>query len=562
MNSRRAETTGAVVRAMAAHPYLCALAAVMILHPLFFCHTAFVRNNVFIGTLAAVGVGAGYLIYRMKTDMEKWRAAVIAVLMSILLLILLGLYSESENKEIWLLGAGAFSVLLLYRAADKTKYRRQLCSLLIMSLGVGLKFYYVLITSMYTRQNDIGGFDKDRGHASYIAYLLENHRLPDFDPRERWQYCHPPLHHAISAVWIWLNENLFMTGTDPAREGLQTLSLFYSMCMMITAYRILRHFRLKGKALYLPLIIINFHPAFILFSGAVNNDPLSVVFVMGAILYVLKWAKERTMTNILKLALCIGLGMMSKISAAIIAPPTALIFLIMFIAHAKKELVPMIKQFVCFGLVSVPLGMWFPVRNFLRWGMPFTYVQEMSEEATQYIGNVPFSKRITDFSAEFFSPIYEHWAERGPDGSFTAASDLNPLITLMKNSMFGETFSEETFADAPFVYKLLPVLFWTNVIIAAAAFIAMIFCTVGKCRANAVERTFIISLYAFLIGSFYKTCADYPFTCTMNYRYITPTAVIGALSLGFTLSNLTAVKKRLKRSDKSAAGAAVSIGVY
>ena len=50
-----------------------------------------------------------------------------------------------------------------------------------------------------------------------------------------------------------------------------------------------------------------------------------------------------------------------------------------------------------------------------------------------------------------------------------------------------------------------------------------------KCNAKPLEKLFFLSFYLLLIGNFYKSAADYPLVCTMNFRYITPTVITGAL---------------------------------
>ncbi len=532
-------------------------ALVMLLTPLSFGHMVFVNNALWFCSFAVIGAAGLFLRHLVKDRGWKiYHAVPAGVSMAALWVILLTLYQRSQHKSVWYLWGGAAAVLLMFLAADRKRYKEQLISLLIMALGFCLKYYYVISTSIYTRQNDVGYFDKDYGHTGYIEYIYRHMSLPDFDPRTHWQYCHPPLHHTISAVWLWIQRELFAVGENPARESIQMLSLFYSMCVMITAYRILCHFKLKGAALYIPLIVINFHPAFVLLSGSINNDVLSIAFIMGAVLCTLKWRESRSMKDILKLALCIGLGMMTKISAALVSPPVALMFLIVFIKNSKTEVWKLIKQFVCFGLVCVPLGMWFPVYERLRWDVPFAYVHEMSPMSYQYIGDMPFSERITDFSLSQFSPIYEHWRQTDEFGIFYGDTDYNPLITLLKNCIFGESFGDGTFAEYPFVYYLLPIFFCINLFIAAMAFLSIIYFSVNKCRAAASEKAFIVSFYCLMMASFYRTAADYPFTCTMNFRYITPTAIIGALSLGFTITALGRRREKKRQPAKKAAGSA------
>lgn len=543
----RSKATETAVRALARHPYLSLFAMIMALTPLSFGHMAFVNNAAWIFTLAVFGlITAGCVFLTKRLGWRRLYTLSIGISAALLWVTLLALYSLAQRKTVWHLAGGMAGVFLLWLAADRKKYRTQINSLLIMGLGFFLKFYYVLSTSMFTRQNDVGRFEAEHGHASYIMYLYTHWSLPDFSPETRWQYAHPPLHHFICAVWLRFSRDILHTGDDPARESIQMLTLFYSMCIMVTAYLILRHFRLKGAALCIPLIIINFHPAFVLLSGSVNNDVLSVAFITGAILLTLRWQKKPETKTIVKLALCIGCGMMTKISAALVAPPVAVVFLMVLIKNRKDGLWKLINQFTCFGLICIPLGMWFPVYELARWRIPFTFVYRMPNDSYQYVGNIPFSDRVTDFSLSQLSPIYEHWRGADKFGNLYGDSEFNPLIALLKNSVFGESFGSTTFEKYPFIYGLLPVFFWINVLLAAAGFAALVLYTIRKGRANGRERTFLACFYLLTMASFYKTSADYPFTCTMNFRYITPTAILGSVYIGFALSETLKTPKGKK----------------
>lgn len=101
--------------------------------------------------------------------------------------------------------------------------------------------------------------------------------------------------------------------------------------------------------------LIAFNPSFIIFAGSINNDILSITFMLGAILWTLRWYKTRTMRNIIPIALCIGFGMMTKLSVALVAPAVGLLFLLCFIVNFKKEWLSLVKQYVviCRDLYSV-----------------------------------------------------------------------------------------------------------------------------------------------------------------------------------------------------------------
>lgn len=533
----REKVTQSIVKGLAKHPYLWSFVLCILIHPFFFGETENIPNNaLWLETLMIIGIITAFGIYKYKSgDFSKFRLILFEVSAITADWLSVNLYSQSQNKAIWHFAGGCVILFILYYFADFKKYRTQLNALLIIGLGFFLKLCYILSTSVYTRQHDVDTFGGDYGHAGYIEYLLFNRRLPDFDVRERWQFCHPPLHHIISAVWIDINENILLTGHDSARESLQTLTLFYSLCIIISAYKLFRHFQLDGTALYVPLMIVSFHSSFILFSGSINNDVLSVAFMMGAIVSTLEWYEKQTMKGILKIALCTGLGMMTKISAAMVALPVALVFLCIFIKNIKTDWKKLIGQFVCFGIVCIPLGLWFGIRNYIKWKVPITYVQEMDKGDLQYIGDQSFLGRITDFSTQQFNSPYEQFAYFDEIGNVQGYNEYNPLIALMKNALFGEYINESNFETVPYMNTVSVIFFWLNAAIASFALISMIMMCFKKCSAKLTEKLFLTSFYVVMMVSFYKTAADYPFTCTMNFRYITPTVVVGAVFIGLII---------------------------
>lgn len=535
--------TDALITAAAAHPYLIAFALCIFLHPFYLGAAENVPNNaLLIVALLIFAAGTALIFRRVKLGgLDKRIAALAVALLGLADIAGSWLYSRSQIKGVIIFCAGVLTLFAFYSSCRTKKYKEQLNSLLIMGIGFILKFYYVFYTSVYTRQNDVHTFGGEDGHAAYMEYLLYNHKLPDFDVREVWQFCHPPLHHMISAVWIFINENIFCIGHNPARESLQTLTLFYSTAIMITAYKLLRHFKLKGFSLYIPLLIINFHPSFILLSGSINNDVLSVAFMLGALLCTLKWYEDQTMGGIVKIALCIGLGMMTKLSAALVAPPVAIVFLIVLIKKCRTDFAKLAGQFSVFAVICVPLGLWFEIKNFIKYRVPITYVQEMSEDVFQYIGDMSFKSRVTDFSPKQFESVFECWARKDERGVVNGYNEYNPLVALLKNSLFGESINEGYFAPNSPALSLCRVFFWLGAGIAAVFLILTIISLINKSRTVPLDmggKLLLGSFYIVMIANFYKMSYDYPFTCTMNFRYITPTVIVTSLFCGIFLEEI------------------------
>ncbi len=555
--------TDRLVRTAAAHPYICTLLICIFINPFFFGAIENIPENALMlevlitSGFTAAAVYAGY----RKGKLSLKQSAAVGIVGSGAALCLSAFYADSANRGLWHFAGGCALTAVLYWLSDRRKYNVQMNSFLIMGTGFFLKLYYVLGTSVYTRQHDVSTFEGGDGHAGYISYLINNFHLPDFDVRDAWQFCHPPLHHTIAAAWIYISNTFFMVNRNHANESIQMLTLFYSMCIIISAYKIFRYFNLKGAALYIPLAVVSFHPAYILYSGSINNDVLSAALVTGAVVSALEWYREQTVKNIVRTALCIGLGMMAKLTAALVAPAVAVIFLVVFIKNIKTDWKKLIMQFALFAVICCPLGLGYEIRNYVKWEVPVTYVQELPAGLLQNIGGMEYSDRITDFSPEQFKSVYEQWLwHDDSDGQYKGYNEHNPLIALMKNSLFGEYINESSFGEAKAVNRISVVFFWTNAVIAAAAFAAMLASVFMKGRITPLQKAFFLIFYFSMIFNFYKMAYDYPFTCTLNFRYITPTVIVPLVCSGVVFDSLRTGKPKFYNAVKYTAG--VLSGVF
>ena len=64
----------------------------------------------------------------------------------------------------------------------------------------------------------------------------------------------------------------------------------------------------------------------------------------------------------------------------------------------------------------------------------------------------------------------------------------------------------------------------------------MVVMLVKKCEMRPVEKTLFGFFYISIIFNYFKMCYDYPFTCTMNFRYITPTVIITSIFCGLFMN--------------------------
>lgn len=394
--------------------------------------------------------------------------------------------------------------------------------LLILAAGFLLKLIYVIYTGVGTRQHDVHNFAKDtNGHAGYIKYLYTYGHLPDFDPREQFQFYHPPLHHILAAIWVKFNQ-ILGEPIEQCWKNIQVLTLFYSSACMILMYRILKELDFKGPGLLLSLLVFSFHPYFIFLAGSVNNDTLAILFMMLAILYTIRWSKSPTFRNIVPLALAFGLGMSTKLSVAYLAPATALVFLWKWV-RTKERLLP---QFAVFALICLPLGLWWYIRCYVLFDLPFGYVPALSVQSSQYLGaRYSLLDRLFDLSGEQFQNLYISYGHYD-----LPYLEHNIFIALLKSSVFEEqTLSQYNVQILPASF----LLFYSNLVLVGFSLYGMIrglICRSGRFGSE-IRLTLLVS-YGVVFLAFISFCLSFPHVCTQSFRYMTPTLFVGIIGLG------------------------------
>lgn len=422
----------------------------------------------------------------------------------------------------------AYIGVLFYLKSTRCLNENSIVFMMIL-LGIFLRCGYVLLSGLYDRQHDAGvytGMGTDfinPGHIGYIEYIYKFHKLPDLNPYELFAYYHPPLHHILSCIWLKLNIGLGVA-EELAFENLQILTLFYSCLCMIVTWKILKVLEIRGNGLYIGLAFMVFHPATIVMAGSVNNDMLTILFMCLIILESLKWVRVKNLADLIRLALCIGFGMITKLNSAVLAIPLALLFLMHFISvirsKDKSAILQWIKNYCIFGVIVAPIGLSWIVRNLIRFsekpGVPVP-----GETSPMY--TAPFS-----LWSRLGIPAFSDWNFAFPFHPISAKACNNTWVIMFHTSLFAEEYP----VDLPDILLVLCQITFVLAVILGIATAVLLMAVLLNKKTKREDTIFLLTGYVMMLISFAAFVIIYPYTCSSDFRYVAICLIYISIALG------------------------------
>lgn len=389
---------------------------------------------------------------------------------------------------------------------------------------------YIIYTPTWMRQHDVIGFGAGFGQAGFIEYFAEKIRLIDFDPRDYWGYFQPPLHHMLAGLWLRLMKaigTLLYFSYDRCCENVQMLTMFYSCLITIFGAKTLKLLKIEGEGFFAGFLLLAFHPILIMFSGSINNDVLCTALQIAAVYFFIKWMGDEKTLSLSMCALALGLSMMAKLSAVLLVPSLGIILLIRLIEGIKDPekrggLLKLIGDYALFGVISIPLGIWSPVRNLVRFGVPLNYTPKVGEP----IEGVSLIQRI----------VYAG-SDRTPFtcmiGNGNSYDEFNVPLAILKTSLFGEADFSGTAPGATAVGWLLLAAGALVSVYTVAAIVIVMRKRLLDNRIMIFMLVYILVSYAFLINM----CFSIPNFSSQDFRYIAHVLLPEAVFIGICVND-------------------------
>lgn len=429
------------------------------------------------------------------------------ILVTIILFYILSVKLLSPVMTVLLMAFAILALSVYYVCFNKKNDN----AILILIIGVGLilRIGYMMYTKCTVRSHDIGGIDVNGyGHASYILRLIQDKKLPQDNYIQHYQQ---PFFYIVSAIIsVIVNGIARCTDNYSYVDAAKIVSCFASVVSLIVSIEIFRELKMKKKGMVIACSFVAFMPAFILSGGRVTPDALAAMFMLWIFLFIVKWLNNTEWKYMVGMAVSFGLGVMTKISCAALVPLAIAVIIYKF-ATEKELRKKIFFQTIVLAIISLPMGLWYCVRNFVKFGQSFTYVLNPGEVI--YTGNVSLFSRI--FMININNLVKTPYC--------APFKDYNAPVYYLKSALFGE-----------FTYKVPNVISVLLLIAGIAVSIVLVVAIVYLVKNIKKDRTAVIPLVTF--AYYYIVSLVFyikmPYGCSMDYRYMLFLTIPAAYILG------------------------------
>ena len=412
----------------------------------------------------------------------------------------------------------------------------------VIMVGFFLKIIFDVSSGYNFQARNLGAWtylepgQAHEGTLGVIQYLFENHRFPDFDPRTVSGFENPPLYYIFCALFL----DAFHRGAGwkvgTCLHTLQCINAIFVTAGSLCEIGILRKCGLVGRELVASILFMTCFPAYYIIGASFSVEAMCCMFCTFALYNSITWYRTKEMKHIIRTAVFFGLGMSTSYSASAILPAV----LSVMILAARDKRFGRKSLYAPFGrfLVIAGIGaLWWPVYNFIRFGVPLFYRKFSYESWEMLKGRYSVWMRIKIPSINEFSDmqidsggkyLYNIWAQTLKTSIF----DYNAINMELRPT-----------------YIMAGILLFMNILLCVLFHVMWVRSLMGHRMRREIRVFTGVGYLGALIG-YAVFCLRNPIVSAMNFCYI-PTIILypitGMAICGAAGRNATGLDRILTR---------------
>ena len=412
----------------------------------------------------------------------------------------------------------------------------------VIMVGFFLKIIFDVSSGYNFQARNLGAWtylepgQAHEGTLGVIQYLFENHRFPDFDPRTVSGFENPPLYYIFCALFLHAFHRGAGWKVGTCLHTLQCINTIFVTAGSLCEIGILRKCGLVGRELVASILFMTFFPAYYIIGASFSVEAMCFMFCTFALYNSITWYRTKEMKHIIRTAVFFCFLMSTSYAASAILPA---VLSVMILAARDKRFgrkslyAPFGRFFIIAGIGSL----WWPVYNFIRFGVPLFYRKFSYESWEMLKGRYSVWMRIKIPSINEFSDmqidsggkyLYNIWAQTLKTSIF----DYNAINMELRPT-----------------YIMAGILLFMNILLCVLFHVMWIRSLMGHRMRREIRVFTGVGYLGALIG-YAVFCLRNPIVSAMNFCYI-PTIILypitGMAICGAAGRNATGLDRILTR---------------
>ncbi|MDR2337257.1 MAG: hypothetical protein LBE20_01235 [Deltaproteobacteria bacterium] len=375
----------------------------------------------------------------------------------------------------------------------------------------GIILLFFCFSSLLLVELSISQFSNDaEGHRDYVAYILDNFRLPT--KNQCWSCYHPALYFVLAAI-----ANYILPAAIGFEKKLQVFTFFISLGFVTYALLILRKFISKKVDYYLIASALLLMPSMVIHSVRVGNDSLFYLLSAMTLFYGLTFLETRQKNFLVFAALAALFSLFAKLNGFINLILIGLLFGYTWIFYEKRSWQWLLKTKLV--ILSFIIGLAFLAREVILTGV---------------IGNYDGLGSALRIAGKFYNfvwlDVYTFLKEPAIQSFSDVAGRQYFWNYFLKSAINGEwNFPQKT-------QTLM--IHWLSFLWLILVGYNIFYFFRSKAADWNIKKIFLFGYLGISIAALIFTVIRYSFSCAQDFRYVYPILIPFFIFLGLFLEKL------------------------
>lgn len=254
-----------------------------------------------------------------------------------------------------------------------------------LKLVYDIKAGYTAPTPQAGEWKEITKNAPNTGTIGVIQYYFTYLGFPKVSLKDYPVFSRPPLFFWTASWVMQIIHRMMKWAAGTCLHVVQCINVIYTVVGIGCGIGMAFKAGIRGRRLTMAILFLTFFPASYTIGAELNEQAMAFMFSMLTLREAMSWYETRREKNLLKMGLFLGLGLMTSFVCIVTVPA---IFTLYYygVRDGRRNVTSPKKQIVHFLLITLPIGLWWPIFRMVYYHVPFTFCEAAYDGSEKFRG--------------------------------------------------------------------------------------------------------------------------------------------------------------------------------